>query len=279
MRGRAFTLVEMLIATAMVAILTLLLLAAALGAIGAANTLRCQNHLRHIGAAYTQYMDATRGVWPPILTTEVPTNLFGRIEAETGLIMAPARPAADWGQPGPHWSIVLWPYLKSLDVYTCPADPKAGRRGLDVVAPAKVHNVALLGAPPESYGQNVILFRTQDDMRRKAGCSWGTAGDADYNGLQSCTTASEQRRQFPAYPRLILFFCGTSGMTLGSQYNIAWRTTGLVERWEWHPRRASAAFADEPGCGSNYLFADGSVEYREDFPTPLEWGYDLETTP
>ena len=275
-RGRpGFTLLELLAAMAILAILVALLIPVLAGAIGAVDSLRCHNRLRTIGTAYEQYMTDSDGVWPPILTSEAPEVLFERIEAETGLVMAPRRPAPNWGQPGPHWSIVLWPYIGSLDVYTCPADPKAGLRGAEVVAPGREHGASLVDAPPESYALNVILFRTSDDLRRKAQCKWGTHGDSDFNGLGMCTTQDEQRRQFPQWPRVILFFCGASGQTVGSQFNMPLRTSGLVERWEWHPRRASAPFADEPDTGSNYLYADGRVEYHDELPAKREWGYDI----
>ena len=90
---------------------------------------------------------------------------------------------------------------------------------------------------------------------------------------------AEQRRRFPQWPRVVLFFCGAAGQTVGSQFNVPFRTSGMVERWEWHPRPASAAFVDEEGIGSNYLFADGRVEYRDRLPSLVEWGYDLGAYP
>jgi len=279
MASGAFTLLEVLVVILIMAVLFAMLLPALAGAVGVVDSLRCRHRLRNIGIAYDRYMTESGGVWPPILTSAAPKALFERIEADTGLVMASARPAGDWGQPGPHWSIVLWPYVQSLETYTCPADPKASQRGREILAPGCEHNVALLDAPPESYALNAILFRTADDLRRQAGCTWGTRGDADFNGLQSCTTLAEQKRQFPRWPRVILFFCGAAGQTIGSQYNMPFRTGGLAERWEWHPRQASKAFADEPGTGSNYLYADGRVEYRDELPPLHEWGYDLGTPP
>jgi len=276
---RGFTLLEVLVVIAIVAVLAALLTPAALDALGMAAMLQCQANLRTIAAAYARYMTDSGGVWPPILVNDPPRGPFEQIEAETGLVMAPQRPAAGWGQPGPHWSIVLWPYIRSLEVYTCPADPKSGLRGGEVLPPGSERGVALRDAPPESYALNVILFRTADGMRREAGCEWGTEGDCEFNGLQSCTTLGEQRQQFPQWPQVILFFCGAAGQTVGSQFNVPFRTSGLVERWEWHPRQASAPFADEPGRGANYLYADGRVEYHDELPAKREWGYDIGRPP
>jgi hypothetical protein len=164
-----------------------------------------------------------------------------------------------------------------MSVYTCPCDPKAGLAGDAVVSAANTHNVTFLDAPPENYALNVILFRTQDAWRLAAGCTWGTHNDADYNGLTTSTTLAEQRRQFPALSQRILFFCGAAGQSVGSQYNVPFRASGLfgTERWEWHPRAATRAYADEAGPGSNYLFVDGEVEWRDELPSPWEWGLDL----
>jgi len=270
------TLIEVLVAIAILAVLAALLVPAVFDAIGAARSLACRNRLRTIWQGYQGYLADSGNVWPPILTSERPEAMLARMRQATGLAPAPPRPADDWGQPGPHWSVVLWPHIHSLEVYTCPSDPKRHLRGVEVTGAQGLHQVGLLEAPPESYALNVVLFRTADDLRRQAGCTWGTAGDApDFNGLQACTTVAEQRRQFPQWPRVILFFCGASGQTVGSQFNVPFRQSGLVERWEWHPRPASEAFADEPDIGSNYLFADGRVEYRDALPSLAEWGYDL----
>jgi len=272
------TLVEMLVVLGILAALAALLCPALWTAIEAANNARCQNRLHQIGLAYREYLQSSGGLWPPIFCSEPPTDLFRAIEAETGLVMAPGRPAANWGQPGPHWSIILWPYVDSLELYTCPSDPKAGQRGSEVVPAGREHTVALLDAPPESYALNVILFRTADDFRRQAGCTWGTKGEVDFSGLGSYTTESEQRRLFPGLAKRILFFCGASGQTVGSQFNVPFRSRpGLsgAERWEWHYGRASAAFADEPGCGSNYLYWGGQVEYHDQLPDLWAWGYEL----
>jgi len=275
----AATLTELLIVLAILMVLAGLLAAAVWTAVAAAESVRCQNRLRQIGGAFRQYLQDSGGLWPPIFTTQkTPVDLFKTIEEATGLVMAPARPAADWGQPGPHWSIVLWPYLESLEMYTCPSDPKAGQCGREVVPAGREHAVALLDAPPESYALNVVLFRTADDLRRQAGCAWGTSGEVDFSDLSSYTHQSEQRRLFPALQQRVLFFCGASGQTVGSQSNVPFRSrAGLagVERWEWHYGRASAAFADEPGSGSNYLFYGGHVEYRDRLPDLWEWGYEL----
>ncbi|MCX5654751.1 MAG: type II secretion system protein [Planctomycetota bacterium] len=274
-RRRGFTLVELLIVIAIIAVLAALFVPAAALALGLAHTVVCQNNLRNIAVGYRQYLVDSGGLWPPMLVNDPPQTLLARIKDDAGL----AARTSNVVRAGPHWSIVLWPYIRTVDVYTCPADPKKGLRGDDVVSVKQQPLAVLRDAPPESYGLNAVLFRYSDAMRRRAGCNWGTQNDSDYRDISSYTSAVDQRRQFPALDSRILFFCGTVGQSVGSQYNIAFRDDGLVERWEWHPRRASAAFADEPGSGSNYLFVGGHIEYRDELPTPWEWGCDLGREP
>jgi prepilin-type N-terminal cleavage/methylation domain-containing protein/prepilin-type processing-associated H-X9-DG protein len=270
-----FTLVEMILVLAIVAVLVALIVPAVLLALGMADLVTCQNNLRNIAVGYRQYMTDSGGLWPPMLVNDPPQALLARIKDDTGL----AAETSNATRAGPHWSIVLWPYIRTLSVYTCPADPKRDLRGDEVVRPEQRGLATLKDAPPESYGLNPVLFRYSDAMRRRAGCTWGTHGDSDYRDVTSYTSSVDQRRQFPHLESRILFFCGASGQTVGSQYNTAFRTDGLVERWEWHPRRASAAFVDEPGCGANYLFVGGHIEYRDELPGLWEWGYDLGREP
>jgi hypothetical protein len=72
----------------------------------------------------------------------------------------------------------------------------------------------------------------------------------------------------------ILMVCGTSGFTVGHPANVAWRDTGLAQRYEWHPWSGPEAFASATGYGTVYLFFDGRAEYRLDEPTRWEWALD-----
>ena len=125
LRHRGFTLVELLVVIAIVAVLAALLVPAALLALGLADIVTCQNNLRNIAVGYRQYMTDSGGLWPPMLVNDPPQALLARIKEDTGL----APQASSATRAGPHWSIVLWPYFRTMSIYTCPADPKKGLRG------------------------------------------------------------------------------------------------------------------------------------------------------
>lgn len=99
---RAFTLIELVVAIAIVAVLAALLLPALSRAKMAANKARCQGNLRQIGAAAQMYMDDSDD-WYPI--NDQHSLLHGEL---------PLRAWTDFG-----WS---WPYLgeRSFAIWTCP---------------------------------------------------------------------------------------------------------------------------------------------------------------
>lgn len=267
---RAFTLVELLLVVAILAVLLALVLPAASAALGRARGLHCLNNLRAIDRCWRQYVIDNGDTFPPMQATGRNDTLIQQMADEAGLTPSDAPHAG-----GYHWSLLLWPYHRDLRLYVCPEDPKADLRGDlgDGLAPAS----PFVDAPPESYALNTLLFRSMPKLRSQAGASWGLAA-GEYQSPLVFTTRNDQRRTLGDLDGRILMFCGAAGFTVGHQSNVVWRDSGLSaanRRYEWHPQAGSGPFEDAPGYGSYYLFASGAVEYRDAFPSRHEWALDL----
>src|SRR5213082_1726533 len=101
-RPRAYTLVELLVVLAAVAVLIGLLLPAVQKVREAASRMRCQNNLKQIGLALHNYHDVYK-VFPPGF---VSTPGVGFRDPQTG----------DWG-PGWGWLAILLPYVEQGNLY------------------------------------------------------------------------------------------------------------------------------------------------------------------
>ncbi len=102
-RLEAFTLVEILVVTAIIAILAALIFPALSGARVSANTVQCANNMRQIGAALIAYCGEHEGDFPTTMHTEDDEKKA--------------------------WIYTLGPYLQRVDqVRICPSDPEGPQR-------------------------------------------------------------------------------------------------------------------------------------------------------
>ena len=271
-RGRrrlpAFTIIELLIVVAIILCLLGLIVPYAARAIGMARGVHCMNNLRELGKCLRQYYSDCGGAFPPLRAMGRNERMLNEMAEEAGLTVSETQNAG-----GYHWSIILWPYHRDMRLYVCPSDPNADARG-DLFGDGLKPGSPFIDAPPDSYGLNTLLFRMPAKLREMAGSDDPWPADA-FRSEMAWTTLNDQKRIIPRLGSRIVMFCGTRGFTVGHQSNTAWRDTGLAERYEWHPWPGPGAFEDGEGFGSYYLFFDGRVEYRDEFPSRFEWALDL----
>jgi prepilin-type N-terminal cleavage/methylation domain-containing protein/prepilin-type processing-associated H-X9-DG protein len=142
-RGRAFTLLELLVVLAILAVLMGLLLPAVQKARDAAARIKCANNLHQIGLAAQQYHD-TMGSLPPGMSTQFRyrfaswmTMLLPYIEQGnlwTATVAAYQQSRSPFKNP-PHIGLAT-----VLSIYACPADPRTSSVQF---APRDKFNVAL----------------------------------------------------------------------------------------------------------------------------------------
>jgi len=268
LKRRGFTLLELLLVVAIMLVLMAIMVPLYGDVMGRLRVLECHSNLRKFGPAFRMYTRDHGGRFPPMQAMGHPRTAVEQMAQDTGLTLNQGNPMG-----GYHWSIVLWSYHRSLDSYTCPSDP-AAESPEEFILPATRSATPFADGPPLSYGLNTLLFRAMPAYRNLAGASWGLKAGEFQNSL-TFTSLADQKRQIPYLGLRILMFCGTSGFPIGNQSSVAWRDSGIAKRSEWHPRPGPKPFEDAPGYGSNYLFYDGSIEYREDFPARYEWALDL----
>jgi prepilin-type N-terminal cleavage/methylation domain-containing protein/prepilin-type processing-associated H-X9-DG protein len=146
---RAFTLVELLVVTGIIAVLIGVLLPALNKAREAANTVKCASNLRGIGQAIANYVVNNRGVLPP-------SNIYKNFQYSGG-IQTPSQPNAGYV----HWSSFLYDkvdnqpgdgiYLSTSgwEAFQCPSLDKGG------LPPANTYPANSDGLPNEA-GAGVI---------------------------------------------------------------------------------------------------------------------------
>jgi prepilin-type N-terminal cleavage/methylation domain-containing protein/prepilin-type processing-associated H-X9-DG protein len=121
MRHRGFTLIELLVVVAIIAILTAILLPVFEQAQESAKKASCQTNLKQMGTAFQMYIqdyDSTFPPWRTIVPSMTPP--VGNIVPWNG--QSPIYPGTMF------WHELIFPYVKNVDVYTCPSAEQAMAR-------------------------------------------------------------------------------------------------------------------------------------------------------
>jgi prepilin-type N-terminal cleavage/methylation domain-containing protein/prepilin-type processing-associated H-X9-DG protein len=112
---RGFTLIELLVTIAIISILAAILFPVFARARENARRSSCLSNLKQIGLGAMQYIQDYDGRFPKY--------------AYTGAVAPDADQGGAWdSSKGWYWANVLYPYIKSQQVFICPSSPNAGTK-------------------------------------------------------------------------------------------------------------------------------------------------------
>ncbi len=157
---RAFTLVEILVVIAVVALLAAILFPAFYRAREAARRVSCASNLQQIGLALRQYSQDFNGYYP-LAYAQVASN-------------PDPLPDADGQVRRYSWATQIFPYVHSADTFRCPSNPK---NGLSATAPDAKQPLDI----PVSYV-----------------CNWNEAGLGVFGAADGSMRVREFNVRFPA---------------------------------------------------------------------------------
>jgi prepilin-type N-terminal cleavage/methylation domain-containing protein len=200
-RRRGFTLIELMVVIAIIAILIGLLLPAVQQACEAARRLACRNNLRQIGIALSNYLDS-HTVFPPSFTIEAGTKLSGNNGSWSihGRLLPYLEQANAYNRIrlDRSWDSQLNSGVPTMRIptYLCPSEPKDRVRTFSDGKP-KVY--------PQTYGFNFGTWLVFDPQTGEGGDGSffvnSSTRPADFEDGMSNTLCAAEVKAFTSYFR------------------------------------------------------------------------------
>jgi prepilin-type N-terminal cleavage/methylation domain-containing protein/prepilin-type processing-associated H-X9-DG protein len=153
MSRRAFTLIELLTAIAILAVLAAILFPVFSRVREAGRSTACLSNLKQIGSAVAMYVSDHAETYPMSRFPDATHPMTGCTAEDTNY------PVDGLHGTSHNWKRAIEPYVKSRDVYRCPSNAHAWDRGGYNDAPGDETNVHHPGAPlANSYAVNGSFF-------------------------------------------------------------------------------------------------------------------------
>ncbi len=201
---QGFTLVEILVVVALVSFLSALLLSAFSRVRSASRTVTCAANLRQIGMAGAMYANDNRGFYPSVFSIK---------------------------EPNCDWAELLFPYIKSAEVFKCPSFPNGEYR---------------TGCPVSDTSEGFSLNQAFD---------W----DGSYSTVQLTQGAPINQVRLRHPSSTVLYLDGNGKTTLRDI-----RRTNIVINGEPISEEQLLDFSElgnRHNYGANLCFADGHVKW------------------
>ncbi|MGD9497404.1 MAG: prepilin-type N-terminal cleavage/methylation domain-containing protein [Armatimonadota bacterium] len=155
---RGFTLIELLVVIAIIAILAAILFPVFARAREKAKQASCLSNMKQIVLGAHMY------------STDYEDRLFGHI-AGTRTPQAPTEPAWPWPSPYYMWHQQMYPYVKNIQLFTCPSVPTYS---LSVQADGSPAYDSTLGYGMNYWVTYFYYYLTMSDFTRPAETIWFT---------------------------------------------------------------------------------------------------------
>ena len=232
-RPAAFTLIELLVVIAIIAILAAILFPVFAQARESARQSSCLSNMKQFGLANTMYVQDYDETMPQTYYY-VNANGVGRL----------------------HWTMMLQPYIKNLDLFRCPSDADPTLAGSSGGFPDAQ-------APRISYLPNYAVMPAWDGIPVVTLAQIGTPA--------SVIAYAEKRYKVPNSTKILKTYVGVSGFypnePRGGCFGTYYRTctmddvATMIATGKDKPCELPRVFFDRHKGGSNYNFVDGHAKW------------------